>query len=68
MAEISPKYFPDHGSNLLTVSSSEGEKNIVEILSGVIEEFPPRESWSAIPQADGLGGLYCGPTGVAYVC
>jgi hypothetical protein len=33
----------------------------------VVERYPPRDVWPESSEGMGVGGLYCGPTGIAYV-
>ena len=62
-----PAYIPNDVSILSTTSPDEADKNIVELLTSVVDKFPPRDVWPDASEGMGVGGLYCGPTGVAYV-
>lgn len=68
MADSKLAYIPNDSPELFAISTDEAEKNIIEILSSIVKEFPPSEEWGAASTIEGgLGGLYCGPSGLALV-
>jgi len=67
MADPKLTYIPNDAATLSKISPDEVDKNIVELLTSVVEKFPPRDVWPEARKGMSAGGLYCGPTGVAYV-
>lgn len=66
MSTVKLSYIPNDASNLLTITESEVDESLSELLTNVVEQFPPQDAWSKL-SSTGVGGLYCGPTGIAYL-
>ena len=60
-----PKFFANDTANLRKVEDPDEE--LIKVLKRVVQKFPPNKKWSS-PEGLDDGGLYAGPTGLAYVC
>ncbi|KAF2102562.1 hypothetical protein NA57DRAFT_71551 [Rhizodiscina lignyota] len=58
-------YMKNDPSVLLTVSQTEVDDDLIELLTSAVQKFPPSDAWKSVRV--GVGGIYCGRTGVAYL-
>src|ERR1700748_3429714 len=61
-------YLPNNDVPLLSVTNTEAEENIIELLSKLIEIYPPSDVWSvSTVGGSSVGGFYCGRSGLVYL-
>jgi hypothetical protein len=64
---LKPRFFSTAGVNPEQLTDAEVEVELRTSLTRTVREIPPQDKWTAPVKDEEIGGLYSGPTGLAYV-
>jgi len=65
-APETPRFFANDSNEVHQIPDEDSAAELVKILDNIVTNYAPKDVWSDVG-GQGVGGIYCGPTGIAYV-